>query len=264
MKHAIKKDTTMHQPQGIIEHDIPTSIRLNKFISESGYTSRRNADRLIEAGLVSINGTVARTGTQVFPGDCVSVEGKVIARASELVYIALNKPIGITSTTDEKDASNIVRFMKYPSTIFPIGRLDKDSFGLILLTNDGNLVNKILREEYGHDKEYIVSVNHSIKQNFIHAMASGVKIYNLVSNQYEVTKPCTVKKVNDKTFTITLNQGLNRQIRRMCKALGYKVVSLQRTRIMNIEIGTLKPGEWRYLTEAELIEMNQQLKHTKL
>ncbi|WP_205700153.1 pseudouridine synthase [Erysipelothrix sp. HDW6C] len=259
MKHAIQKGNALSQPQGIIQHEATSSIRLNKFISESGYASRRGADRLVENGLVTINNVVAEVGTQVFPGDTVSVEGNIIGKVQNLVYIALNKPVGITSTTDPKDSSNIVKFMNYEDTIFPIGRLDKDSFGLILMTNDGNIVNKILREEYGHDKEYIVSVDKPFNHEFASAMSNGVNIYNQAAHMMQVTEPCEVESLGPKTFRIILRQGLNRQIRRMTKALGFKVVSLQRVRIMNITIDNLKPGEWRYLTAAELQEINHRI-----
>ncbi|WP_159639551.1 pseudouridine synthase [Erysipelothrix anatis] len=259
MKHAVQKDTTLKQKQGIIRHETSASLRLNKFISESGYASRRGADRLIQDGFVMINGQVAEVGSQVFPQDTVSVRGETIKKADDLVYIALNKPVGITSTTDSKDPSNIVDFMNYESTIFPIGRLDKDSYGLILMTNDGDIVNKILREEYGHDKEYIVSVHKTFDQEFINQMQSGVEIYNQAAHTHEITQACDVERIGPKTFKIILKQGLNRQIRRMTKALGYRVTSLKRVRIMHVSLDNLKPGEWRYLTESELIEMNHRI-----
>lgn len=262
MKHAIQVGAST-QKQGIIQHESTDATRLNKFISESGLASRRGADRLIQEGKVAINGKIAEVGTLVYEGDTVNVNGHTVSNTQERVYIVLNKPVGITCTTDLKDASNIVDFMHHELPIFPIGRLDKDSHGLILLTNDGNIVNKILREENGHDKEYIVSVHKQIDGVFLSQMAQGVDIYNPVSHEHETTKPCTVRQVGPKTFNILLHQGLNRQIRRMTKSLGYRVTSLKRTRVMNILLGQLKPGEWRYLTTQELSDLNTLLKDAK-
>lgn len=259
MKHA-KQVGAKHPPLATIDHDQTAFTRLNKFISESGVASRRGADRLIQEGKVAINGIVASVGQSVGPNDQVSVEGVIINNMINRVYIALNKPVGITSTTNLDDPSNLIDFMNYPESIFPIGRLDKDSYGLILLTNDGDVVNKILREENGHDKEYVVKVDKPFDAHFIEKMSQGVTIYNQKQHRDEVTKPCTVLKNDARTFTIILNQGLNRQIRRMTKALGYKTVSLCRKRIINIHLGDLKPGEWRYLNEKEILELNQLLK----
>lgn len=259
MKQAIQQKSNTIQDRNPIQHETRESVRLNKYISDSGYCSRRQADRYIQQGLVTIEGQVAEVGQQVLRGQHVTVEGNAIYKDEERVYIALNKPRGITCTTDLEIEGNIATFMNYLKLIFPIGRLDKDSSGLILLTNDGDIVNKILRAEYGHDKEYIVSVNKSIDETFINKMAAGVEIYNQQTHRMQVTNPSVVKQLAPKTFSIILNQGLNRQIRRMTKALGYKVTTLNRIRIMNIELGDLKSGMWRYLSETELKELNRRI-----
>ncbi|MDT2835172.1 pseudouridine synthase [Vagococcus carniphilus] len=221
-------------------------MRLNKFISESGKASRRGADKLIEAGRVTVNGKKAKVGTQVEPGDDVRVDGNQLYIAPRSnVYIALNKPVGITSTTEKKVKGNIVDLVNYPSRIFHIGRLDKDSEGLLLLTNDGDIVNEILRSENEHEKEYIVSVDKAITPDFIKQMSEGVHILDTK------TLPCEIEKITNYEFKIILKQGLNRQIRRMCEALGYNVTRLQRLRIMNIELGNLPIGQWRYLSKKE-------------
>jgi 23S rRNA pseudouridine2604 synthase len=221
-------------------------LRLNKYISETGVCSRREADKWIEAGRVTSNGQIAALGTQVQPGDEVRVDGELIGAKKKQVYIALNKPVGITCTTEPHIEDNIVDFVGYPERIFPIGRLDKDSEGLILLTNNGDIVNEILRSENNHEKEYIVTVDRPITDLSLKMMAGGVKIRG------ELTKPCQVRRVDQQTFRMILTQGLNRQIRRMCSALGYKARRLQRVRIMNIQLGTLSAGKWRHLTEPEL------------
>lgn len=231
-------------------------MRLNKFISESGKTSRRGADKLIEEGRVKINGKKAKIGDQVNPGDKVLVDGALIeevASPQSFVYIALNKPVGITSTTEKNVKGNIVDFMNYPTRIFHIGRLDKDSEGLILMTDDGDIVNEILRSENKHEKEYIVSVDRPITDEFVQKMSAGVKILGTK------TLPCKVKQLSSHEFNIILMQGLNRQIRRMCETLGYNVTSLKRLRIMNIELGRLPVGEWRYLTGKEQDELFEDL-----
>ncbi|GAA5098437.1 23S rRNA pseudouridine(2604) synthase RluF [Wohlfahrtiimonas larvae] len=231
-------------------------MRLNKFISESGKTSRRGADKLIEEGRVKINGKKAKIGDQVNPGDKVLVDGALIeevASPQSFVYIALNKPVGITSTTEKNVKGNIVDFMNYPTRIFHIGRLDKDSEGLILMTDDGDIVNEILRSENKHEKEYIVSVDRPITDEFVQKMSAGVKILGTK------TLPCKVKQLSSNEFNIILMQGLNRQIRRMCETLGYNVTSLKRLRIMNIELGKLPVGEWRYLTGKEQDELFEDL-----
>jgi 23S rRNA pseudouridine2604 synthase len=221
-------------------------LRLNKYISETGLCSRREADARIEAGRVTINGVVATLGTQVAAGDVVCVDGKPVAGQERHVYIALNKPVGITSTIEPDVAGNLLEVVKYPQRIFPIGRLDKDSEGLILLTNNGDIVNEILRSENEHEKEYVVTVDRPVTEIFLNAMASGVRILGTV------TKPCKVRRVAAATFRIVLTQGLNRQIRRMCSFFGYKVLRLQRVRIINLTLGELKPGQWRQLEPEEV------------
>ncbi|MBR9920456.1 MAG: 23S rRNA pseudouridine(2604) synthase RluF [Bacteroidetes bacterium] len=229
------------------------SVSLNKYISSTGICSRREADKWIDAGRVTINGEIARKGNRVSEGDEVQIDGNSLKSKPKNVYIALHKPPGITSTTDKKDRDNIIDFVNHPKRIFPIGRLDKASTGLILLTNDGDIVNKILRVENEHDKEYIVKVNKAITTRFLDKMAAGVPILGTV------TKKCKVERINKTVFRIILTQGLNRQIRRMCAFLDYKVVSLKRIRIMNIHLGDLKPGKWRDLTEKELTELKKDL-----
>lgn len=229
-------------------------IRLNKVISDSGLCSRREADNFIETGRVTVNGKQAEVGMRVGPADVVRVDGHIVKQQEEAVYIALNKPVGITCTTDQTDPDNIIDFVNYPNRIFNIGRLDKDSEGLILLTNDGGIVNKILRASNNHEKEYEVMVNKPITDDFISKMAGGVPILGTM------TKKCKVEKEADNRFRITLTQGLNRQIRRMCEALGYDVVKLKRVRIMNISIAKLPLGQWRFLTEKELSELMELVK----
>jgi len=221
-------------------------MRLNKYISETGICSRREADGWIEAGRVTINGQPALLGTQVGEGDVVCVDGRPLGAAKQHVYIALNKPVGITCTTERHVEGNIVDFVRHRERIFPIGRLDKDSEGLILLTNHGDIVNQILRSENDHEKEYVVTVDRPVTDIFLNGMASGVRILGTV------TKPCRIVRVGPSTFRIILTQGLNRQIRRMCSFFGYKVVRLQRVRIMNITLGKLKTGQWRELEDAEV------------
>ncbi|PJK16343.1 23S rRNA pseudouridine(2604) synthase RluF [Chryseomicrobium excrementi] len=220
-------------------------MRINKYLAEAGIVSRRGADQWILDGRVLINGIPAELGSRVQPEDEVTVDGKVISQEQDLVYIALNKPVGITSTTERHIEGNIVDFVNHDQRIFHIGRLDKDSDGLILLTNDGDIVNEILRSENEHEKEYIVTVNERITSTFLEKMASGVRILDTV------TKPCKVKQLGPHTFSIILTQGLNRQIRRMCSALGFTIKRLQRVRIMNIELGNLPIGKWRDLTDHE-------------
>lgn len=227
-------------------------MRINNYISASGYCSRREADALILAKKVKINGRLADVGSQVSEKDRVEVAGKRIVPVKKHVYIALNKPVGITCTTERHVKGNIIDFIGHKERIFPIGRLDKDSEGLILLTSDGSIVNEILREENHHEKAYQVTVNKKITPEFLEKMASGVTIFNPVKEKHEMTKPCKVNASSELTFTILLSQGLNRQIRRMCEALGYNVVSLKRTRIMHISLGKLKTGSWRELSPAEI------------
>ena len=221
-------------------------MRLNKYISETGVCSRREADKWIEAGRVTCNGQLAALGTQVADGDEVCIDGAPIGAKKEQIYIALYKPVGITCTTEAGIEDNVIDLVGHPERIFPIGRLDKDSEGLILLTNNGDIVNEILRSENNHEKEYIVTVDRAITDLSLQMMASGVKIMG------ELTKPCKVSRIDQGSFRMILTQGLNRQIRRMCSALGYKAQRLQRVRIMNIHLGALRSGEWRYLTDAEL------------
>lgn len=225
--------------------------RINKYLSEAGYCSRRAADKLILAGRVTINGTPAELGSKVDLNDLVLVDGKsIIKKDDNYVYIAFNKPIGIVCTTDTKaEKDNIIDYINFPIRIFPIGRLDKPSEGLILLTNDGDIVNKILRARNNHQKEYVVRVNRPISQDFVRKMSSGIPILDTV------TQPCTVEKVDKFTFRIILTQGLNRQIRRMCEYLGYDVTKLKRIRIMNIHLD-LPVGNWRNLTATELNKLN--------
>ena len=221
-------------------------MRLNKYISETGACSRREADKWIEAGRVSLNGQPATLGTQVADGDEVRIDGNLIGVKKQQVYIALNKPVGIICTTEAHIEDNIIDHVGYPERIFPVGRLDRDSEGLILLTNNGDIVNEILRSENNHEKEYVVTVDRPITDLSLRMLAAGVKIMG------ELTKPSKVTRVNAQSFRIVLTQGLNRQIRRMCSALGYKAQRLQRVRIMNVHLGNLRPGQWRHLTPAEL------------
>ena len=221
-------------------------MRLNKYISETGVCSRRAADQWIADGRVSVNGQVAELGTQVDEGDRVEVDGKPIGGASQHVYLALNKPVGITCTTERHIAGNIVDFINHRERIFPIGRLDKDSEGLILLTNNGDIVNEILRAENGHEKEYVVTVDRPVTDQFLYGMAHGVEILGVR------TQPCRVRRIASNVFGIILMQGLNRQIRRMCAVFDYQVRRLQRVRIINIKLGELKSGQWRNLGADEL------------
>ncbi|MGM9950210.1 MAG: 23S rRNA pseudouridine(2604) synthase RluF [Lysinibacillus sp.] len=224
-------------------------MRINKFLAETGIVSRRGADKWIEEGRVTINGELATVGSKVEDGDAVCVDGKPVQKEEQLVYIALNKPVGITSTTERHIEGNVVDFVNHPLRIFHIGRLDKESEGLLLLTNDGDIVNEILRAENHHEKEYVVQVDKPLTDQFLKKMASGVEILDTK------TLPCKVEKVSSHVFKIILEQGLNRQIRRMCSALGYSVRRLQRIRIMNIHLGNLKVGQWRDLTEKERSEL---------
>ena len=227
-------------------------MRLNKFISSTGLYSRRKADELIKDKRVSVNGETGIIGQDVNENDKVYVDGKPLEINENNVYIILNKPRGITCTTERHIEGNIIDFVNHTERIFPVGRLDKDSEGLIILTNDGDIVNKILREGNDKKKEYIVTVNKSITSNFIRSMSEGVKIYNPVKNEYTVTQKCDVSKINDRAFKIILSQGLNRQIRRMCTALEYKVINLKRVKIMDLTLEGLNTGEWRNLTSQEI------------
>lgn len=234
--------------------------RLNKFISDSGFCSRREADKFIEKKRVTINGKMPELGTKVLPGDVVKVDGRVIGAVAEnksdRIYIAYNKPIGITCTTERHVRGNIIDAIGHRERIFPIGRLDKPSEGLIFLTSDGDIVNKILRAENAHDKEYVVTVNKPISERFVTRMSKGVPILGTI------TKPCVVTAKSKFVFSIILTQGLNRQIRRMCEYLGYEVTKLKRTRIMSVELAGLKPGTWRDLTAEEMAEINSAVAHS--
>lgn len=230
------------------------SINLNKFISSTGICSRREAEKLITEGRVTINGKPTQLGNRVFEGDTVKVDGKPLKAKPKTLYIALNKPVGIVSTTDSKEKKNIVKYINHPERLFPIGRLDKPSEGLIFLTNDGDIVNKILRAGNNHEKEYIVTVDKIITDDFVRKMSNGIPILGTV------TQKCKVEKISNYVFKIILTQGLNRQIRRMCEYLEYEVKKLKRTRIMNVSLAGLKYGDWRELTKKEIETINQLIK----
>lgn len=230
-------------------------IQINKYISNAGFCSRREADKLVEEARVTINDDLALSASRVMMGDIVAIDGEKLKSNQRPIYIALNKPVGVTSTTDASDKSNIIRFMNHPKRIFPVGRLDKDSEGLILLTNNGDIVNKILRSSNNNEKEYLVTVDKEITYEMIRQMGVGIRILN------EVTKPCFVRQEGQRRFRIILKQGLNRQIRRMCEALGYKVKSLKRIRIMHIQLANLAVGKWRYLTPAEMDQLERALEN---
>ncbi|MBS1775236.1 MAG: 23S rRNA pseudouridine(2604) synthase RluF [Bacteroidetes bacterium] len=227
------------------------SISLNKYISDTGFCSRREADDYIAQGRVTINHELSEMGNRVFEGDVVEIDGEPIKKKVKTIYLACHKPRGITSTTDQKDKTNIIDFIGHKQRIFPIGRLDKESEGLIFLTNDGNIVNKILRAGNNHEKEYLVTVDKPITPEFVRQMSEGVRIIGAK------TKPCKVVEEGKQVFRITLTQGLNRQIRRMCDALDYKVKKLLRVRIMNVHLGKLPEGHWRYLTDEEVAMINR-------
>ena len=233
------------------------ATRINKYLSEVGYCSRRRADQLIKEGKVRINGEVPKMGTKIEDSDLVEVEGQRIenSKKQKKIYLVFNKPVGIICTTNKVEPDNIIDFIKYPQRIFPIGRLDKLSEGLIFLTNDGDIVNKILRARNNHEKEYIVSVNRPINREFIQTMSNGVEILETI------TKNCFAKQLGPKKFKIILTQGLNRQIRRMCESLGYRVQSLKRVRIMNIKLD-LPIGKYREFTKKELFELNELLENS--
>jgi 23S rRNA pseudouridine2604 synthase len=232
-------------------------IQINKYISNAGFCSRREADKLIEDARVTINDDIALAGSRVHPGDVVAIDGEKLKSKQRPIYIALNKPIGITSTTDMSDKTNIIRFMNHPKRIFPVGRLDKDSEGLILLTNDGDIVNKILRAGNNNEKEYVVTVDKELTPEMIRQMGAGVRILG------EKTKPCYIRQEGQRRFRIILKQGLNRQIRRMCETFGSKVKTLKRIRIMHIELGTLATGKWRYLTPEEMDKLEKALENAR-
>jgi len=239
---------------------IESSVRLNKYISDSGYCSRREADKLIDSNRVKVNGRRPELGTRVYADDLVTVDGQEVLGSapskSDRVYIVYNKPIGITCTTERSVKGNIIDAIDHDQRIFPIGRLDKPSEGLILLTSDGDIVNKILRAENNHEKEYVVTVNRSLGSDFASKMSGGVPILGTM------TKPCRVSVIGRTSFKITLTQGLNRQIRRMCEYLGYEVIQLSRVRIMNVALGKLKPGQWRNLSPQEVDQLNTAIDHS--
>ena len=227
--------------------------RLNKFIADSGYCSRREADRLISEGRVLIDGRVGVLGDRVLPGMQVLVDHHPLSGQGEKVYLLLNKPVGIVCTADPREPMNVVDYLSYPIRIFPVGRLDKDSEGLLLLTSDGEIVNRLLRAAGGHEKEYEVTVDRPVTPDFIRGMSAGVPILDTV------TLPCKIRRTGERSFTIVIVQGLNRQIRRMCEYFGYNVRSLKRVRIMNLRLGSLRPGQWRELTDDELNELLSRL-----
>jgi len=233
-----------------MDQDQP-SLNLNKYISDTGICSRREAEKFIVAGRVKINGTVAVLGNRVREGDEVLLDNKPVKAKQKPLYIAFNKPVGITCTTERHIKENIIDYIKHPQRIFPIGRLDKPSEGLIFLTNDGNIVNKILRAGNNHEKEYTVAVNKPITDDFIRKMGNGIPVLD------QITKKCHVEKVSNFVFKIILTQGLNRQIRRMCEYLGYSVTSLRRDRIMNVSVDGIATGKWRYLTDGEISEIEK-------
>ncbi|MBT4780561.1 MAG: 23S rRNA pseudouridine(2604) synthase RluF [Polaribacter sp.] len=236
-----------------MDSKIQATTNLNKYISSSGICSRREAEKFISEGRVTINGKPTQLGNRVAKRDVVKLDGRLVVPQNTTLYIALNKPVGIVSTTDEREPNNIIQHINYPDRLFPIGRLDKPSEGLIFLTNDGDIVNKILRAGNNHEKEYYVSVNKTVTEDFVQKMGNGIPILGAV------TKKCFVEKVSDKVFKIILKQGLNRQIRRMCEYLEYEVTKLKRTRIMNVELGYLQSGDWRELTDEEMNEINKMI-----
>lgn len=228
-------------------------VRLNKYLSEAGVCSRREADRLIEMGRVTVDGKTAQTGMRVIPGQKVCVGKRIVSKKDEMVVLAVNKPRGIVCTEEKRERNSIVRFLDYPIRVTYIGRLDKNSRGLLLMTNNGDIINRMMRASNHHEKEYKVTVDREITDEFLKKMAAGVPILDTV------TRPCKVRKIGKYTFSIILTQGLNRQIRRMCEALGYEVKDLLRVRVMNIRLGSLKEGEYRELTDAELEELYEMI-----
>ncbi len=251
MKKVTKSDFVGKQES---ENKLDEGIRINKYLADAGVCSRREGDKAIENKRVTIDGTIAVMGSKVMRGQVVKLDGKVVGRTDDMVLIAFNKPIGIVCTTDCREPDNIIDYINYPKRIYPIGRLDKDSEGLILLTNNGDIVNKILRAGNHHEKEYEVTVNKLITPEFLKSMATGVAILDTV------TKPCKITQTGRDSFNIILTQGLNRQIRRMCEALDFRVLHLKRIRIMNVTLGRLKTGGYRNLTDYELAEMKEMIK----
>jgi len=233
-----------------------SGVRINKFLSEAGVCSRREADRKIENGEITINDRVAVTGDKVMPGDAVYVNGRPVKKEEEMILLVLNKPAGIVCTAEKREKNNVIDFLKYPKRIYPIGRLDKDSEGLLLMTNNGEIVNKIMRAGNMHEKEYIVTVNKPVSDSFVRGLAGGVPLVELNTT----TRKCKVEKIGNRKIRIVLTQGLNRQIRRMCEYFGYRVEKLERVRIMNIKLGDLKPGEYREVTEEEYAKLMKLIK----
>ena len=229
-------------------------VRLNKYLSEAGVCSRREADRLIASGRVTVDGRPGETGMKVCPGQKVCIGKKVISRQEEMVVLAVNKPVGIVCTEERRECGSIIRYLDYPVRVTYIGRLDKDSRGLLLMTNNGDIINQIMRSANRHEKEYKVTVDREVTRDFLDRMAAGVPILDTV------TRPCQVQKIGKYTFSIILTQGMNRQIRRMCEALGYQVKDLVRTRILNIRLGNLKEGEYRQVTDEELNELYENIR----
>ena len=232
------------------------AIRINKYLSEAGVCSRREADRQVELGNVTIDGVTAETGARVFEGQMVLFQGKKVSKEEEMILIAFNKPVGVVCTAEKREKNNVIDYINYPKRIYPVGRLDKDSEGLLLLTNNGDIVNKMMRSGNMHEKEYIVTVNRPVTESFLHGLANGVPLVELNTT----TRKCHVKQVGKKEFKIILTQGLNRQIRRMCEYFGYRVQKLVRTRIMNIELGDLPAGTYRNVTPEEYRQLQALIK----
>jgi len=257
MKYAKLEDNSRLVKENLIKHQTKSKTRINKYLSEQGILSRRKADQYIKDNRIKINDKVALLGDIVYSTDKVYLDNKLIKETNDQnIYIALNKPKGIISTSNPKIKNNIIEFMNYPERIFMIGRLDKETSGLILLTNDGDIVNKILRANYEHEKEYIVTVNKPLTKNFIKEIEKGVTIYNPVAKRHQKTAPAKAKIINSNTFSLIITQGLNRQIRRMVSALNYDVIDLKRIRVININLDNLKEGYYRYLTKDELLKLN--------
>ena len=231
-------------------------IRINKYLSEAGVCSRREADRQVELGNVTIDGVTAETGARVFEGQMVLFQGKKVSKEEEMILIAFNKPVGVVCTAEKREKNNVIDYINYPKRIYPVGRLDKDSEGLLLLTNNGDIVNKMMRSGNMHEKEYVVTVNRPVTESFLHGLANGVPLVELNTT----TRKCHVKQVGKKEFKIILTQGLNRQIRRMCEYFGYRVQKLVRTRIMNIELGDLPAGTYRNVTPEEYRQLQALIK----
>lgn len=235
-----------------------TGVRINKFLSEAGVCSRREADRQIESGNVTIDGIVAEMGSRVMPGQSVCFNGKPVAKEEEMILLAFHKPVGIVCTAEKREKNNVIDYINYPKRIYPVGRLDKDSEGLLLLTNNGEIVNKMMRSGNMHEKEYIVTVNKPVTESFIRGLAGGVPLVELNTT----TRKCKVEQIGKKQFRIILTQGLNRQIRRMCEYFGYRVEKLVRTRIMNIELGDLEAGKYREVTAEEYKKLQALIKYS--